>query len=416
MVREPSEESNAGPDFRLDRISASVTPCFDVANDSQHRRSHRRAHVRVAGIMTETEFRVVSRKGADRKIWQRAWETCEKEPFAHPDYVELFTSKGEEALCAITRSATGLALLPFILRPILCDGWKTETSLRDATSPYGYGGPYGHGDPAWGDLWVGFTEWMTRNNVVSMFGRLALGSATLTHLPPRACVRSDSDNVIVDLTRSSAEQWLHYEHKVRKNVKKAIRANLRVEIKQSFTDIEEFSQLYDSTMARRAAPSWYYFGVDFFTSLTERLSGSYIAAEVRDETNRLVSAELVLCSDRYLYSFLGGTRGDAFPHAPNDLLKHVVIDYGRDSGRVGYILGGGYAKDDGIFRYKKSFDPTGYIPFHRLELIADQTAYDSLITERLRHERTAASGARLEDGFFPSYRGQVVLDDQEAAR
>jgi lipid II:glycine glycyltransferase (peptidoglycan interpeptide bridge formation enzyme) len=144
------------------------------------------------------------------------------------------------------------------------------------------------------------------------------------------------------------------------------------------------------------------------------MAGHYIAAEVRDEKNRLVSVELVLASDKYLYSFLGGTLREAFPYAPNDLLKHAVIDYGRESGRAGYVLGGGYTKDDGIFRYKKAFDPTGDVPFQRLELIGDRSAYESLIAERLKHERSTDSGARLADGFFPSYRGQVVLDDQKA--
>ena len=366
--------------------------------------------------MTETKIFVLSGKGRDRDSWLRAWETCGREPFAHPAYVELFTSEGEEARCAVARSANGLALLPLILRPIQSAGWVSETSLRDATSPYGYGGPYGHGDAVWDELWSGFANWMAGNNVVSMFGRLALDSPAPMHLPRGTSVRTESDNVIVDLTRSPDEQWRHYEHKVRKNAKKALRANLRAEVKQSFTHLQEFSQLYESTMDRREASSWYYFGLDFFTSLVERLDGSYIAAEVRDETDQLVSAELVLCSDKYLYSFLGGTLKEAFPYAPNDLLKHAVIDYGRESGRAGYVLGGGYTKGDGIFRYKKSFDPTGCVPFQKLELIADQTAYDSLVAERLIHERSTAPGARLADGFFPSYRGQVLLDERQDAQ
>lgn len=354
---------------------------------------------------------VLSGSGTDRESWLRAWENCGREPFAHPGYVELFTAEDEQARCAVARSANGLAMLPFILRPIKRDGWASETSVRDATSPYGYGGPYSHGDVIWDEFWWGVAHWMSGNKIVTMFGRLALDAPTPRPLPPGASVRSDSDNVVVDLTRSKAEQWQHYEHKVRKNVKKALRANLHVEIRQSFTDLEEFSQLYESTMHRREAASWYYFGLDFFTSLTERLDGSYVAAEVRDETKRLVSAELVLCSDNYLYSFLGGTQKDAFPCAPNDLLKHAVIDYGRESGQTGYVLGGGYTKDDGIFRYKKSFDPTGCTPFQRLELISDQSAYESLTSERLRYERSTASNARLADGFFPSYRGEVLLDE-----
>jgi hypothetical protein len=362
--------------------------------------------------MTDTELHILTGAGTDRESWLRAWEYCGREPFAHPAYVELFTAEGEQARCAVAQSANGLALLPLILRPIQCDGWESGTSMRDATSPYGYGGPYGHGDPVWGELWSGFAEWMTGNNVVSMFGRLALDARMPIDLPAGVSVRSDSENVIVDLTRSAGEQWQHYEHKVRKNVKKAIRANLQVQIGQSFADLEEFAQLYESTMDRRGASSWYHFGLDFFDTLTKRLAGSYIAAEVRDETNRLVSGELVLCSDKYLYSFLGGTLKQAFPFAPNDLLKHAVIDYGRESSHIGYVLGGGYTNDDGIFRYKRSFDPDGRTPFQKLELIADQKAYDSLIAERLRYERSTAFGARLADGFFPSYRSQVLLDEQ----
>jgi len=248
---------------------------------------------------------------------------------------------------------------------------------------------------------------MAREKIVSLFGRLALDTPTPSDLPSGASVKSDSDNVVVDLTRLATDQWQHYEHKVRKNVKKAIRANLRVELKQSFSDLEEFSQLYESTMDRREASSWYYFGLDFFTSLTDRLNGSYIAAEVRDVTNCLVSAELILCSDKYLYSFLGGTLREAFPYAPNDLLKHAAIDYGRESGRSGYVLGGGYSKGDGIYRYKRAFDPTGCSPFRRMEMIADQGIYDSLVAERLRHECSGAPSAQLGDGFFPAYRRNV---------
>lgn len=362
--------------------------------------------------MTEPEFRVLSASGADRAGWLTAWATCGREPFAHPAYVGLFAAEGEQARCAVARSAHGLAILPFILRPIQVDGWAAESSLMDATSPYGYGGPYGSGDVDWDEFWSRFMLWMSANKIVSMFGRLALDTLTSGGLPPYVSFRSDSDNVIVDLTRSPEEQWQHYEHKVRKNVKKAIRASLHIEIRQSFTNLEEFNRLYESTMDRRAATSWYYFGMGFFASLAEDLDGSYIVAEVRDGTNRLVSAELVLCSDKYLYSFLGGTREDFFRFAPNDLLKHAVIDYGHTSGRAGYVLGGGYTENDGIFRYKKSFDPTGSVPFQAFGLVADRGVYDSLNSDRLSYERSAAAGASLADGFFPGYRGETLLDEQ----
>ena len=286
---------------------------------------------------------------------------CGREPFAHPAYVELFASGDEQACVVVGESAKGLVLLPLVLRPICGENWASKSSLRDATSPYGYGGPYGDRDGFTSELWSLLVQWMNANEIVSMFGRLALDAPTPSHLPPEVVISSDSDNVVVDLTRSPEDQWRHYEHKVRKNVKKATRAKLQVEVRPSFSDLEEFLRLYNSTMDRRKATARYYFGLDFFDALTAGLDGSYLAAEVRDERGRLVSAELTLMSDNYLYSFLGGTLQEAFPQAPNDLLKHTVIDYGRAAGRIGFVLGGGYTRDDGIIRIRNhSIRPDAY--------------------------------------------------------
>jgi len=361
---------------------------------------------------SDTKIRVLSSEGPDREAWLQAWGICGREPFAHPAYVELFASGDEQACAAVAESAKGLVLLPLVLRPICGESWASRSSLRDGTSPYGYGGPYGDRDGITSEFWSVLAQWMSAHEIVSMFGRLALGAPTPSHLPPGVVIGSDSDNVVVDLARSSEDQWRHYEHKVRKNVKKATRANLQVDVKPAFSDLEEFVRLYNSTMDRREASSWYYFGLDFFDSLTRSLDGSYLAAEVRDDRGRLVSAELTLTSDNYLYSFLGGTLQEAFPQAPNDLLKHTVIDYGRAAGRIGFVLGGGYTRDDGIIRYKKSFDPTGCVPFNKLRLIADQSNYDSLVAERLTQERSTSPLARLTNDFFPTYRGGILTDEQ----
>jgi CelD/BcsL family acetyltransferase involved in cellulose biosynthesis len=359
---------------------------------------------------------LLSSTGADRESWMSLWEAYGREPFAHPGYLESFCTRDDTANCAVITTSDGVAILPMILREIPVAVGEYSTVLRDASSPYGYGGPFGDDVGSLEKVWSVLAGWMSEHQIVSMFGRLSLDAPMPSPLLPGMVVRSNAENVVVDLRRSAEEQWRHYEHKVRKNVNKARRAGLRVRVAEEFGDLSEFSDLYAATMDRRNASDWYRFDETFFASLLGRVEGSYVVAEVRDVDDRLVSAELALCSDRFVYSFLGGTLPDAFPYAPNDLLKHELINYGRESGRVGFVLGGGYVANDGIFRYKRGFDRTGVVPFRRVEVLGDPTVYRRLVEDRLREGRATGAGAELAEGFFPTYRAPFAGRDVDASR
>ena len=105
-------------------------------------------------------------------------------------------------------------------------------------------------------------------------------------------------------------------------------------------------------------------------------------------------------SANHLYSFLGGTLAEAFAERPNDLLKHEIILWGRQAGKRAFVLGGGFAPDDGIYRYKKSFAPNGSAPFCVGRRIHNAAAYTRLIESRRRWQ----SGWAPRNGYFPEYR------------
>lgn len=354
--------------------------------------------------MTIGTVRLLGHDGTDRSAWLDAWQGSGREPFAHPDFVAIFAGPHDTPHAALVDTAHGPVLLPMVVRRIPEELAQGASILADASSPYGYGGPYGSSREARAEAWGVLAQNMQSLGLVSFFGRLALEAPAPAEVPGSVTVRSSADNVVVGLHRSEDDQWAHYEHKVRKNVKKALRAGLTMRVAESFTDIDEFSALYSATMERRGAAAWYRFDREFFANLTDRLPGSYVAAEVRDAEGVLVSAELVLASDAYLYSFLGGTLPQAFPHAPNDLLKHEVINYGRHTGRVGYVLGGGYTANDGIFKYKRSFDVDGVFPFSRVEIVGDPAAYGRLVEQRAAALVAAGNDPWGDPGFFPAYR------------
>src|ERR1035438_1807073 len=115
-------------------------------------------------------------------------------------------------------------------------------------------------------------------------------------------------------------------------------------------------------MDRRNAGEAYYFPREYFERIHADLKGqfAYFHALIG---GAVVSTELVLVSAQRVYSFLGGTDAAWFHVRPNDLLKVEIMNWARSAGKTEFVLGGGYARGDGIYRYKLSFAPSGSVPF-----------------------------------------------------
>lgn len=340
----------------------------------------------------------------DRGQWLRLWAVTGKEPFAHPDYVALVSKGIGDPQCGWFTCSDGDIIFPFIRRELRSEEFPGEWT--DGVSPYGYGGPFSTVNPIPEAFFVALLKQMHEIKMITLFGRISLETDVSEADGVEGCrAVALAQNVVVNLTRTSDDNWRHYEHKVRKNVNKARRFGLSATIRSGFADVEEFTSLYQSTMARRSAPSWYRFDRSFFVELEAALPDSLIIAEVRDISGRLISGEVVLRSPRNLYSFLGGTYSDSFPMAPNDLLKHTVIEYGQSKGLQSFVLGGGYIKDDGIFRYKRAFDRDGVRSFYGLQVIADRSICQFLTTT---HTQTIHHGKEDSEGesYFPPYRAQ----------
>ena len=343
----------------------------------------------------------------ERQRWLQLWkEWNEREVFAHPAYVALFSKSGERSLCAVLGNERGARVLfPFILRPLETEPW-TRAEARgacDLTTPYGYGGAYNilDGDPPTDMFWDAFDGWCGTQRVVTSFARLPVFENQV--IPFRGEVIEKGPNVVRYLDLNEEDLWRDYAHKVRKNVNRAREGGLKVEIDPEGRRLEEFLGIYTETMDRRQAGHGYYFPRSFFESIVGELAGSFAFFHVLSG-GLLVSTELVLVSANHLYSFLGGTRAAAFEQRPNDLLKHEIIRWGMEVGKATFVLGGGYQAGDGIFRYKLSFAPSGEVPFRVGNRIIDPTALESLVSARRTWEATQNRDWVPSPGFFPPYR------------
>ncbi|GAW93296.1 lipid II:glycine glycyltransferase FemX [Calderihabitans maritimus] len=341
---------------------------------------------------------------AERQNWEEAVARLKARDISYfPGYCRLFQEHGEgQAMLFEYEEHGNFVLYPFFLRDISLEAafrGKLKESYFDTVTPYGYGGPLAS-DPEDRQLIVNFRrafqDYCRKKRIVAEFIRFhpLLGNHAYPY--EDLLVERNKEIVCVDLERSAEEIWSNYRRNNRKNIKKALREGLEVTFDFTGETYREFIQLYYLTMDRREARDYYYFDEDFFRLLHQELAGNflYVYALYRGTA---VSAELVLYSEDYLHSFLGGTLEEYFPLRPNNLLKHRLIEWARQKGLKSYILGGGYQKDDGILRFKKSFARDGVIDFYVGKKLHDPEVAEWLCSLR--------KGEPLRTDFFPAYRG-----------
>ena len=194
------------------------------------------------------------------------------------------------------------------------------------------------------------------------------------------------------------DMLMDFEHRFRKSLKKANKAELEVEVDTSGKRLEDFLEIYYGTMDRNNAKDNFFFSEDFFKQINE-MHGNYVYIHVLYE-GKVISTELVLYGPDNCYSFLGGTNRDYFHLQANTFLKYEIIKWAKENGLKSFVLGGGYGDDDGIFKYKKSFAPNGIHDFYIGKKIFDEDKYNELV--KIRNLEDDYDESTL---FFPAYRG-----------
>jgi hypothetical protein len=344
----------------------------------------------------------------DREAWIDLWAQWPgREIFGHPDYVRLYARPHERALCAAASAGESYVLYPLLLRALGGEPY-CDASLRDCAdiaTPYGYGGPFRWGN-AWNPdavcaFWLEFDAWAAKSRAVSEVVRLSLFPETLLEYAGER--RALLDNV-VRVLHSEEELWRDFEYKVRKNVNKARASGVTVKIDENGDRLDDFLAIYAGTMNRRNAGESYYFPREYFEHIRTDLKGqfAYFHAFVGSV---VVSSELVLVSAGRVYSFLGGTDAAWFHVRPNDLLKVEIMNWARSAGKKEFVLGGGYARGDGIYRYKLSFAPNGSVPFCIGSRVLSAVAYEQLIQSRRTFAAMQGSEWQPNPEYFPAYRG-----------
>ncbi|QQX81816.1 GNAT family N-acetyltransferase [Shewanella sp. KX20019] len=299
------------------------------------------------------------------------------EPYYKFEFFTSFSKGTKNLYCLIFEENDSIGIYPFYMNVIPLE--NNGVKYYDIASPYGYSGPLfvNMSKDQITAFWILSDNFLASNNVVSEFVRFSLDSEIELYNGIALATLSNVKGNIV----SEEELWTNSDHKVRKNVKRALREHLRSEIYIG-NEIDNnvlaiFHDIYINTMKRTNADiSFMYTPNDFFDYIRNNIKNSVIIT-VYDDL-KAVSTELLLISDNTIYSFLGGTLKESFSKRPNDFLKYVITNWAREQGISYFVLGGGYGKDDGIFEYKKAFFPSDIVSYYTGRKVLNSAMYDEV--------------------------------------
>jgi hypothetical protein len=358
------------------------------------------------GRLESVTFRVLDAgTSGGVRAWMDLWRAWPgREVMAHPEYARLFARPQDRVVCVVGEDEGGWIFFPLLLRPLAAEPWARRDEARwDATSPYGFGGPF-----AWGrgprdeeGFWRAFEAWCRDQRIVTTFASLSLFPEELASIP--GTVEPRGPYVVRMLDAGLDVIWKQYDRNVRNNVRIAERSGLTVEVDRTGARLDAFERVYRHTMERRGASEWYRFPRSFFEHIVEKLAGHYTFFHVLS-AGEVVSSELMLCSVDKMYSFLGGTLADAFKLRPNDLLRHRSTQWAIEEGKKAYVLGGAYEHGDGILRHKRNFSPRGEVPFWVACLQHDPVACRELAADRAEFVARQGKAWRPRPHYFPPYR------------
>ena len=301
-------------------------------------------------------------------------------------------------------------IMPFFLRNININGESTE--YYDVSSPYGYSGPIYRQSidkDTISEFWMEVDNWYKNNNIITEFIRFNLNNNHLRYNGDLEHTLMNVKGAIID----EDNQWKNFKPKVRNNYRRAIKENLSIKIFENEiiddTVIELFHSIYIGTMNRNRADDQYFYSLDYFKELIKLNSENFIIAMVYKD-NQAISTELILTSEKVIYSFLGGTLSDFFYARPNDFLKIEIMKWARKRNISFYVLGGGRLDGDGLYKYKKAFFPNDDdVVYYTGRKVIDPNVYKELIMEINTVSADVIPENIVKSNYFPKYREEQTF-------
>lgn len=285
-----------------------------------------------------------------------------------------------------------------MLRDISSDlhfrGVLSEKKYFDLATPYGYGGWLIEGNNS-KQLFKEYETFCINNSIVSEFVRFHPVLKNHTSLESFYDIVPLGQVIKMDLS-SEETIWSNLTSKNRNMIRKAQKNNIKVKIAGDSEIYKVFREIYNSTMDKAKADSYYYFTDEFYESICNDLAknAKIFYAEMDDQ---IIAASIMLFENNMINYHLSGSLKEYSHLAPTNLILFEAACWGCKMGYKTLYLGGGVgSSEDGLLHFKKSFNRNDNSNrFCIGKKIFSQKNYEELLLMRKDFN---------EENFFPLYR------------
>ncbi len=319
--------------------------------------------------------------------------------YFEPAYARLYESETSKAVEYRFECQYGLITNLFLKRDIQIRTGE-DKQYYDIVTPYGYGGPVIHhtsDKKALIDAYMkDFKEYTDAESIVSEFVRFHPIIENGPDFKDAYGAIYDRKTVGTDLTYDDVIAAEFSKHK-RKDIRRILQnPEIRYEVDEDPKNLDDFIEVYYSTMDRDNADEYFYFGKDYFHSLLENLKGHVITGKVFLK-DRLIAMGVYFRYGSLLHAHLSGTITEYLEYSPAYILKYALAIYGHDKGYKVIHYGGGSSAspDNGLYKFKKDFGKNTDFDFYIAKKVWDEGAYEKICK---------AAGADMRSEFFPAYR------------
>lgn len=327
------------------------------------------------------------------------------------DYMQPFKQNGDgEPVLFYFESYLGKVAYPFMYRDIAeCARFKgkiPEQTFFDISGVYGYGGPLVELNPLYGsremaellktDFQESFSAYCKEKGIVSQFDRFHPLLNTHEFFDDYCTVTPNKKTICLDL-QSVEFLTQNLTSGCRNKIRQAEKNGVTVIVNDRIETLEEFKQMYHSTMKHNQATDYYFFNPQFFDDIKNHQSEHLILANAYYQ-GEIIASALILSFDHFLHHHFSGSISEYRHLKPNNLLFYEIAKWGSKHGYESFHLGGGHESEgDSLFRFKKSFSKSEPKDFYIGKKLHDPVKSDFLA--QLIHK----SSTEPSD-YFPLYR------------
>lgn len=320
-----------------------------------------------------------------------------------PGYAKAFWVNGDGEPALLYYNGRDMQAVNIVMKrpvPVLRTECPEDEALReyfDFVTPYGYGGFLLKGDTSEDkkqELKHAYLDFCRDHKIVAEFNRY---HPVIDNAHDMECLYQVVDlgnTVCMDL--SSRERiWENLSSKNRNMIRKAQKSGVQIYWGREERLFTEFEKIYNATMDKVGADSYYYFKKEFYDSILYDLKENALVfyAKLGDE---IIAMSIIMYGNGQLHYHLSASRREYQNLAPTNLLLYEAACFGCNIGAKTFHLGGGLgSRQDHLYSFKKQFNRQQDCQFSVGKLIVNEQVYKRLWELNRSGEET---------GFFPAYR------------